>query len=66
MVAMWKFYWPTYLVTMMSVMGEGGGAEKLRFKTYTLYFPSPNMWVPQNWEVLGIDEYFLSFALRDQ
>jgi hypothetical protein len=27
------------LVAMMSVMG-GGGAEKLHFKTYTLYFPS--------------------------
>jgi hypothetical protein len=28
------------LVAMMSVMG---GAEKLRFKTYALYFPSSNM-----------------------
>jgi hypothetical protein len=34
------------LFAMMSVMG-GGGAEKLRFKTYTLYFPSSNMRVPQ-------------------
>jgi hypothetical protein len=34
------------LVAMMFVMeggGVGGGGEKLRFKTYTLYFPSSNM-----------------------
>jgi len=34
------------LVAMMFVMGVGeggGGAEKLHFKTYTLYFPSSNM-----------------------
>jgi hypothetical protein len=32
------------LVAMMFVMeGGGGGGEKLRFKTYALYFPSSNM-----------------------